>query len=305
MKKQLLIAAVAATMGTAAIADISITGNMKVNYKNTDTNGATVDTVTQEGNLVLAGSNGGTTVHVEVAIDGATAGIATEDLWLSTNIGDIAVKTGTWNGSDSTLGKDSDRTSGNWVLSTAVSGIGIALEGDTATSATKVTISGSVAGVTASFADSHTKDEIKLSTSISGFDVAYYAINDDGVNKDESSITVAKEINGMTFTYAQSDAEAAGLIDGDTSYFGNTANFMTTGDDVSSFQVSTSLAGNTVKARFVSVDTVAAGDTDVNTFTLTRPLANGTTFEATYTDTDKVNTASDTEVLDLELSVKF
>jgi len=36
MKKQLLIAAVAATMGTAAIADVSISGNMKVNYKNTD-----------------------------------------------------------------------------------------------------------------------------------------------------------------------------------------------------------------------------------------------------------------------------
>jgi len=36
MKKQLLIAAVAATMGTAAIADISIAGAAKVNFTNVD-----------------------------------------------------------------------------------------------------------------------------------------------------------------------------------------------------------------------------------------------------------------------------
>jgi len=39
MKKQLLIAAVAATMGTAAIADISITGDAKYEYTYTDTSG--------------------------------------------------------------------------------------------------------------------------------------------------------------------------------------------------------------------------------------------------------------------------
>ena len=63
MKKQLLIAAVAATMGTAAIADISLTGDMKVNYKSTDfgnTATASTNNVTQEGDLVLTGTNGGT-----------------------------------------------------------------------------------------------------------------------------------------------------------------------------------------------------------------------------------------------------
>ncbi len=64
MKKQLLIAAVAATMTSAAFADISLTGSMKVNYKNTDTNGSPVDTVTQEGDLVITGTNGGTKVHM-------------------------------------------------------------------------------------------------------------------------------------------------------------------------------------------------------------------------------------------------
>jgi hypothetical protein len=36
MKKQLLIAAVAATMTTVSMADISITGGAKINYTNTD-----------------------------------------------------------------------------------------------------------------------------------------------------------------------------------------------------------------------------------------------------------------------------
>jgi|AJXC01.1.fsa_nt_gi hypothetical protein len=34
MKKQLLIAAIAATMGTAVIADVAITGHAKYVYKN-------------------------------------------------------------------------------------------------------------------------------------------------------------------------------------------------------------------------------------------------------------------------------
>ncbi len=50
MKKQLLIAAVAATMASAAMADISISGACKVNYTTLMTNCSTNDS-TQELNL--------------------------------------------------------------------------------------------------------------------------------------------------------------------------------------------------------------------------------------------------------------
>ena len=310
MKKQLLIAAVAATMGTAAIADISITGSAKVNYKNTDANGTTSDLVTQEANLVLVGTNGGTKVHVEMAIDGGTSDadnsntLNTEDVWLSTSIGDVSVKTGTWNGSDSIFAKDSTRTQGNWVLGTSVAGASVSIEGDSAKSATVATISGDIAGVSAKYKMKSTSNELYLSGDVAGFGVTYAMIDADAVTSDASAFTVSKEFNGVTVSYSDVSTDASYAVTGDTSAFGDAlAIGMAAGDDASSIKLATSIAGNKVSARFVSVD--AAADFDVNTFQVTRSLANGTTLEVTYTDTDKAGSTSDKEVLDVELAVKF
>jgi hypothetical protein len=302
MKKQLLIAAVAATMTSVAMADISITGNMKVNYKNTDTNGATVDTVTQEANLVIAGSNGDTKVHMEIAMDGNGAAAASEDVWLSTSIGSVSVKTGTWNGSDSIFAKDSTRTNGNWVLGTSVAGASVSIEGDSAKSATVATVSGDIAGVSAKYKMKSTSNELYLSGDVSGFGVTYAMIDADATTSDASAFTVSKEFNGVTISYSDVSTDASYTVTGDTAAFGN-ATFMGQGDDASSIKLATSIAGNKVSARFVSVD--ATADFDVNTFQVTRPLAGGTTLEVTYTDTDKAGSTDDTEVLDFELAVKF
>ena len=302
MKKQLLIAAVAATMTSVAMADISITGNMKVNYKNTDTNGATTDLVTNEANLVIAGSNGGTKVHMEVAMDGESTAIKTEDVWLSTSIGSVSVKTGTWNGSDSIFAADSGRTDGNWILGTSVAGASVSIEGDSGKSATTATVSGDIAGVSAKYKMKSTSNELYLSGDVAGFGVTYAMIDADATTSDASAFTVSKEFNGVTISYSDVSTDASYTVTGDTAAFGN-ATFMGQGDDASSIKLATSIAGNKVSARFVSVD--ATADFDVNTFQVTRPLAGGTTLEVTYTDTDKAGSTDDTEVLDFELAVKF
>jgi hypothetical protein len=291
---------------------------MKVNYKNTDTNGATVDTVTQEANLVIAGSNGGTKVHVEMAIDGGVSDadnsntLNTEDVWLSTSIGSVGVKTGTWNGSDSIFAADSSRTSGNWVLSTDVSGVSIALEGDSAASAIKTTLKGDISGVSAKYvmkgasSTGKASNELYLSSDVAGVAVTYAMINSDATTADATAFTLAKEFNGVTVSYSSVDADASYTVTGDTAAFGDATGFMAQGDDATSIKLSTSIAGNKVSARFVSTDAaIATNDVDVNTFQVTRSLTGGTTLEVTYTDTDKVNAANDTEVLDVELAVKF
>ena len=332
MKKQLLIAAVAATMGTAAIADIAITGSMKANYTNTEYSDTTASTnnVTQEADLVVTGSNGDTKVHVEVSIDGGNStgtansssanNMRTEDVWLSTNIGSVAVKTGTWNLTDTIFNDNATRTTGNWVLSTDVSGVNIAVEGDSNVSAVKTTLSGDIAGVSAKYvmkgtatADSTGKategkatNELYLSTDVAGFGVTYAMIDSDATTQGADAFTISKEFNGVTATYSSVDADASYKVTGDTAAFGNAAGFMNIGDDAKAIKLATSVAGNTVSARFVSVDAlVAANDVDVNTFTVTRPLAGGTTLEVTYTDTDESGTTVDNEVLDVELAVKF
>jgi type 1 fimbria pilin len=57
MKKQLLIAAVAATMTSAAMADISISGNAKFEYQNVETTGVAINVnqTNTEVNLKLRG----------------------------------------------------------------------------------------------------------------------------------------------------------------------------------------------------------------------------------------------------------
>jgi len=290
---------------------------MKVNYKNTDANNVTSDAVTHELDLQVTGKTGATTVYMELNNDSADtvvdntqsrdSNFDVEDAWLSTTIGSVAVKTGTWNGTDTILAKDSTRTTGNWILSTAVSGAKIALEGDSGASATSTTISGDIAGVSAKYKVKSTTDELYLSTTLAGVGVTYAMIDADATTSGASAYTLSKEFNGVTASFSNVDADASYAVTGDTAAFGDAKGIgMVAGDDASSIKLSTSMAGNKVSARFVSVDTTAANsDFDVNTFTVTRPLAGGTTLEVTYTDTDKVGATNDKEVLDIELAVKF
>ena len=205
MKKQLLIAAVAATMGTAAIADISITGNMKVNYTNTDTNGTVTNQVGHEANLALAGKNGNTSVHIEMALDDANkdateqATVVLEDVHLTTMIGDVKLKTGTWNGSDTILDEDSARTAGNYIVSTTMSGVALSVEGDTEEASTSVKVAGSVSGVALSYKAKATQDEVTVAGSVAGVDIAYANIDADAAASDKSSVSLNYSTNGFDF----------------------------------------------------------------------------------------------------------
>ena len=109
MKKQLLIAAVAATMSVSAMADISITGSadVRMNAKELSTGGTT------EGSAMFmdidfAGKSGGTAVYAHLDFDDAgkisdtsnnatpnTGGSLTIDkLWMTTSIGSVDITAG-------------------------------------------------------------------------------------------------------------------------------------------------------------------------------------------------------------------
>jgi len=323
MKKQLLIAAVAATMTSAAMADVSITGQMKANYKNHDTNGTSSNAISHEANLYIKGQNGDTKFHMELDSDSAdtldsdapalTANIGVEDIWMSTKIADVTVKAGTWNGSDSLISEDSARAQGKFEASTNVAGVGVKVDGS-ANSNKNITLSGDIAGVAVSYKiDDEDDDEVKLSTTINGITVAYHNHDNNEANKDKSSIQVSGEYNGVEMTYAQADADSSAEINGDAwfgdmdaVYRGGSAGGLETGSDVQGFGVKTSVAGNTVQAKFIEIDaTTASQDTDITKLVVTRPLAAGATLEVTYTDSDSVTATDDRETLDVELAVKF
>jgi len=304
MKKQLLIAAVAATMTSAAIADISITGLMKANYKNTDNNGTSANAISHEANIYVSGKNGDSKFYMEMEMDSGdsieTAGADIEDIWMSTKIADVNVKAGTWNGSDTLISKDSTRAEGKFEVSTTVSGVTVVADG-TADANKNITLKGDVAGVAVSYKiDDEEDDEVKLSTTVNGITLAYHNHDNNEANKDKSSIVVSGSYNGVDLTYAQADADSSATIDGD-SLFGDAAVFnvesdgsgMAAGDDIKGFIASTNIGGNKVKAVFAEVNNVTGdGDLDITKFVVTRSLAAGATLEVTYTEQDSATAAT-------------
>jgi len=302
MKKQLLIAAVAASMTSVAMADISITGGAKANYVYTETGGtATTNAMNHDMDWTVKGTNGDTTVSTTFSSTAAGA-FVTEDTYLSTTIGDISLKTGTWDNGNNLI-RASSRGTGKISLSTSFEGVKIAFDDSENGNAT-VKLSASVSGVDAYYKVGTITNDFGLKTTVGGVTVNYNSMGSDTANSDRDSIQVDATVSGIALTYAAANADSATAISGD-GYLGN---FESTnagnGNDVSGFGASMAVAGNTIAIKSITVD--ATNDTDYTKLILTRPLGNGTTFEAIWTDKDVAgSTASDTETLDLELAVKF
>ena len=289
MKKQLLIAAVAATMGTAAIADISISGAAKVNWTDTDYTAAgtpDTNTINHDVDWTIAGKSGDTGVSATFSTTTAGA-FVTENVFLTTSIAGVNIKTGSFSGGDSMMG-DGSRADGKISLDTTVSGVKVQFEDtDAAGNNSSITVSGSVSGVALSHEIFDTKTDSKISGTFGGVTATYRTVDSDTDTADMDSVLVSTEVQGVTLTYADVDANATHSSD---AFFGTVASMT----DASGFSAATSLAGNGVTFKSYEIDAVDHTKVIVN-----RPLANGSTFEATFHD----NGVAD--IIDLELAVKF
>jgi hypothetical protein len=315
MKKQLLIAAIAATMASATMADISISGAAKINYTNVDKDLASeqdTDVIKHEMDLKVAGKSGDTSITMNFGgMDNsgkdAVATFNLEDAYVSTSVGDIAIKAGQWDNGNNEL-RASGRTE-KVNLSTTVGGVKIAYEGANEADES-VKVSGSIAGVAVSYKEKVGGDDVSVSGSFEGVSISYLGLNSDSANKDRSLVTVSGELSGVSLKYATATADSSATIEGDT-WMGDFeaasgAYDLSAGQDVATFEAKTSVAGNTVTFRHTSIDGVTGEDTSFNKVILTRPLSNGTTFEATFTDLDDDgSTTTDGTTIDLELAVKF
>jgi len=313
MKKQLLIAAVAATMTSVAMADISIAGSAKANFTVVDFEDTqeNSNTISREMDLFITGKNGDTTVVMNIANDTLGAeGLVTEDSYVATKLGDVAVKVGAWDNGNNAL-RASARTDAHLAASTTLGGVTITYDGYGDAADDSVKLAADISGVAVSYKQLATGEDIDVSTTVGGVKVSYLALNRDTANTDRSVVEVSGSFNGVDIKVAQADADSGATIEGDTwmgDFEGNTSGAydLTANQDVTSISLKTQVAGNTVEFRNSKIDGVSGADTSFNKFIVTRPLANGTTFEATYTDLDdKASTTTDSSTLDLELAVKF
>ena len=315
MKKQLLIAAVAATMSVSAMADISIAGAAKVNYTSVDFDGTTASTnkFSREMDLKITGKSGATTVVMNFGNDTTgAAGLSAEDTYVATSIEGVSLKVGAWDNGNNAL-RASSRGDNKLSASTTMGGVTITYDASTETASSKladtIKLSGDIAGVSASYESVDAGEDISLSTTVSGVKVSYLALNRDAANTDRSVVEVSGTVGGVGVKVAQASADSSTAIDGDT-WMGDfegasNAYALSNGQDVTSIELSTTIAGNSVKFRNTDVDGVSGSDMSFNKVIVTRALSNGTTFEATYTDLDDSTAANDSSTLDLELAVTF
>jgi hypothetical protein len=287
MKKQLLIAAVAATMTSVAMADIAISGAVKMNSND----GA----YSHEADMTISGKSGDTSVTFALSLDnkgsaqdaGTDATIAVEDAYVTTSVAGVTVKMGGWRSGKSELGGTSD-ISERVNVSTTFGGLALAYEDNGSNNST--TIGGSLAGVSVSHkvnSQDSKGTETKASGSIGGVSVKIHS--KEISSKTSTSTTLSTEVQGVTLTYANTTADANQAQDG---YIGST--LILAGKTASAIGLSTAIAGNTVQFKSITIN-----DADSSKVIVTRALGAGATFEATYTDT------ATSDSLDLELAVKF
>jgi len=323
--KKLIAAAVATSVSAIAMADISITGQLKTNYTHKDYQSTLVndaDTFTTEGDISIKGKSGDTNVvmnlgNIDTDSAGSRATLNFEDVYLTTKIGDVNVKMGNYDNGNNSLRASS--RSPRFNASTSLGGFKLSYlngNGDLDSSAKQndeVGISTSLGGVNVGYTLKDGGETIKASTSVGGVNISYLGLPSDTADSDRSAIELSTEMNGVGIKVGSATAETGTTITGD-SWMGDFESaggqeFTTlAGQDVTALELSTSIAGNKVAFRNIAVDGYASAgkDWDMNKIIVTRPLASGATLEVTYKDiNDDASATTDMEVLDIELAVKF
>ena len=279
MKKQLLIAAVAASITSVAMADISISGASKVNAKG--------GTYTMEADVTIKGKSGDTGVVAQISLDDITnANNTVEQLYATSTVAGIAVKVGKYKTGKGELGHAGGNTANRVSASTSFGGVKLGYSDKSGDAGTDVSISGTIAGLALSHKIKDTSTETKASGSMGGVSVSAHTKETDGGDTD-TSVTLKTEVQGISLTYVDTTSDAGTKMDG---FIGKATG--TTVLAASAIGISTSIAGNKVTLKSIDIN-----GTDNKKLIVTRKLASGATFEATYDD--------NADSLDLELAVKF
>ena len=261
---------------------------------------ATSDSTTSAGTFT-SGTNGtsGTLANNKIDI---------EDLYLTTKIGDVSLKAGQWDNGNNEL-RASSRKGGKFEASTSMGGIDIKYANGNAAD-DEVTVGTSLGGVSVSYTDKNAGNAVKASTTVGGVGLKYYAENSDSTSADRVYYEASTTVGDVSVKIGKAEAEVSATIEGDTwmgDFEGASGAYdLTAGQDVTTVELATSVAGNKVTFRNTQISDVTDEDTSFNKVIVTRPLASGATFELTYTDlSDDGSTTTDATTLDLELAVSF
>ena len=228
--KKLIAAAVATSVSAIAMADISITGQLKTNFTHTDYQSSTKndnDAFSSEGDIYIKGKSGDTSVVMNIGGLDSTANqgaartngtVTIEDSYLTTKIGDVNVKMGNYDNGNNPLRK-SDRSS-RFSATTSLGGFNLGyLNGngnDTDKQNDEVSIGTELGGVAVSYTAKDGGETIKASTSVGGVNFSYLGLPSDTANSDRQYIEMSTTLGGVGVKVGKAEAETSTRISGDT-----------------------------------------------------------------------------------------
>jgi hypothetical protein len=305
--KKLIAAAVASSMTAFAMADISITGDAKYEYDLTDNNGTKTATANTEAHLNFTGKNGDTTYVAKFQMGDSSAGaMDLEDAYITTSVGGVGIKAGNYASSTSGLAGEIEqggRSHNKVTMSYKLGDVSLyAGNGGSSTAGVDTGVNGNMfAGASTTVAgqtihvkkNSDSRDSFGLKGSVGGVNYRYEAIDDDGTGSytagEADYVEVTTTVNGITFGFAQLDADNASLLDEDDSaVFAVEPGGISTSTGGSQIMASATVDGNkvTVKSGTVDKGISTTVDKDYTQLSVSRALASGATAVITYTDQD-------------------
>ena len=294
MKKQLITAAVAATMSVSALADISITGAASMTWTTTDHDDASIANTQEYANdmdITITGTSGGTTAAVSIDIS--------DDL---VSAGDVVVTT-------SVAGVSLEMTEDGGALALeaalpAIAGVTLTFNDSNANSNGSIKAAMTIAGLDVSVTKSATATDSSVGGDLGGVTVTYTNDANEGANKDTNSIAVSGDVGGvaLALTSRSADASAGGTWDADGSGEASGSKESNQGTEMSATM---DLGGNSITVTSINADQNGAAKVDTLAIEGTRTLDSGVLLTATYTNDDSAETTNNNSSLALKLSVTF
>ncbi len=344
MKKQLLIAAIAATMSVSAMADMSITGSANVKMNAAETSTGTTEGSSMNMDIDFAAKNGGTAVYAHLDFDdagkisdasnttdstsekyGSGGSLTIDKLWMTTSIGSVNITAGDYSSCVGSIEavKACGTTNNSIGLSTDVAGfnVGYTKSMNDSSAADSITLSGTVAGLAfkvKNSEDTYTNISVKGDLPM-GTGTGFYLENHnaDAADSDTTVFAAHTKIGGATVSFASLDADDTGATGntGDIRLLGSsligdyhTAAYGTvaTMTDVKAVGVNFDMAGNNVNIVTGSADTNGVvDDRDFTDIVIQRKLASGATLDVSYGVADTGTVNVDTTNYGAILNVKF
>ena len=287
MNKLLLTTALITSLSSIAIAEITITGEAKVNSRNGDHYIKT--------DLTITGKSGDTSVVAQLGLDNSQwGGDVVEQLYMHSKVSGIGIKVGNWKWrkDDGELNVNNDSAYTKRIeVNTSFGGIDLTYRDFTGAGGTHIDVSSLIGGVKFMHREKvyDNRSETKVSGSIGDINIDFHT-RDQQAGGTDQSWKFSTSVQGIDFTYVDTRSDAGINMDG---YIGKYHGVT----DATASGISTTIAGNKITYKDIMVN-----DVDSQKLILTRKIASGATFEAIYRR-DSADPAGDW--LDLELAVKF